>query len=195
MNTGQLTLALTFALFMAAPGNAQDTNAQCAGLSGAAYGQCTAAVSVQCDGSATQPAGCEKIEQRFTAITGEPVPWIPAGTCPCYTADSLTAHINGILTAELNVAWDYAIAFHLNDPTHDVLSLGFDSNPGIRLFAQIANSLNPPELDGSYGRCGIEDGFGWHEYQSFFSSAEAHACWSILGHVAEKLQLPHQDFH
>jgi hypothetical protein len=55
---------------------------RCQGLSGAAFGMCAAAIAVGCDGE-TVAAGCERIEDNFTQITGEVPPWTPLPKCPC----------------------------------------------------------------------------------------------------------------
>ena len=50
-------------------------DARCEGLSGAAFGLCTAAVNVGCDNEETRKTGCTKIEEKFEQITGEAPPW------------------------------------------------------------------------------------------------------------------------
>ena len=48
---------------------------RCVGLSGAAFGLCTAAVNVGCDDEENRKNGCDKIEEKFQRITGEAPPW------------------------------------------------------------------------------------------------------------------------
>lgn len=50
-------------------------DAMCEGLSGAAFGLCTAAVNVGCDNEETRKNGCAKIEEKFEQITGDTPPW------------------------------------------------------------------------------------------------------------------------
>lgn len=48
---------------------------RCEGLSGAAFGLCTAAISVGCDDEETRKPGCTKIEDKYEQITGGVPPW------------------------------------------------------------------------------------------------------------------------
>lgn len=88
MKTSKLVLLLASTLLTLAAlhTTAQAQDAVCTGLTGAAFGQCTAAVAVGCDGSITQPAGCTKIEGNLTRLTGETAPWV-IGPCSCYSYD------------------------------------------------------------------------------------------------------------
>ena len=85
---------------------AQNADPICAELTGAAYGQCTAAVAVGCDGSATQPAGCVKIAENFTRLTGATPPWeLPTVSCPCFSLDSAIADIEAHLASGQSLVW------------------------------------------------------------------------------------------
>ena len=67
-------------------------SAECSGLSGAAFGLCTAANAVECDGSDFDAMGCDRIEARFEEITGTTPPWtLPA--CSCGTTADFIAHV------------------------------------------------------------------------------------------------------
>lgn len=54
---------------------------RCEGLTGAAYGMCSAAVSVGCDDPDSQNGGCTTLVEKYTQITGEKAPWIEAKVC------------------------------------------------------------------------------------------------------------------
>ena len=48
---------------------------RCEGLSGAAYGLCSAAVAIGCDDTTISDSGCNKIGENFIQVTGSPPPW------------------------------------------------------------------------------------------------------------------------
>jgi hypothetical protein len=52
-----------------------DADPRCEGLSGAAFGLCTAAVSVGCDDPEVTNPGCSSVADNFIKITGNPPPW------------------------------------------------------------------------------------------------------------------------
>jgi hypothetical protein len=59
---------------------------RCEGLSGAAYGMCSAAIALGCDDPETVGPGCEQVENNFTNITGETPPWtevVCSGNADC----------------------------------------------------------------------------------------------------------------
>jgi len=64
---------------------------RCVGLSGAAYGLCSAAVAIPCDGAPKQPRGCARIAARFQEITGDPPPWL-ARLCSSNTDCTVTEY-------------------------------------------------------------------------------------------------------
>ena len=57
----------------------------CDGLSGAAFGLCTAAVNVGCGDEGVDKSGCTKIQDKYEQITGATAPW----TIP-YCTDNTT---------------------------------------------------------------------------------------------------------
>jgi hypothetical protein len=69
-----------------------NTDPRCDGLSGAAYGMCTAAIAVGCDDKTATNPGCDTIEEKFTQVTGETPPWtLPP--CPCGTSERMITHL------------------------------------------------------------------------------------------------------
>jgi len=62
-------------------------DAACAGLSGAAFGVCQAAIAVGCDGTANQPTSCINIQTKYTQLTGDPTPPWTMPPCPCGTSE------------------------------------------------------------------------------------------------------------
>jgi hypothetical protein len=84
MNLTKYAISIALILFLATVWSTrswgQNADPICAGLTGAAFGQCTAAVAVGCDGSVDQPTGCKKISENYTRLTGESPPW-ELGSC------------------------------------------------------------------------------------------------------------------
>lgn len=93
--SGLIAIFASLLLLSALPSISQAQNADpiCGDLTGAAFGQCTAAVAVGCDGSANQPAGCTRIAENFTRLTGTVPPW-ELGTCSCFTYDEIVADVD-----------------------------------------------------------------------------------------------------
>lgn len=83
---------------------AQNTDPICSDLSGAAFGQCTAAVAVGCDGTANQPAGCTRIAENFTRLTGTAPPW-ELGSCSCYTYEDIVSDVRVHVASGESLVW------------------------------------------------------------------------------------------
>ena len=139
MNRSRLFAALASLLLLSALpiiSQAQNADPICAQLTGAAFGQCTAAVAVGCDGSANQLAGCTRIAENFARLTGMAPPW-ELGTCSCFTYDEIVADIKAHNAVGDSLFWcgttssggdciirkvqpEFA-ANLINDPTNEVL--------------------------------------------------------------------------
>ena len=52
---------------------------RCEGLTGAAFGLCNAATSMNCDDPQSAPNGCDRVADNFTQMTGETPPWTAYG--------------------------------------------------------------------------------------------------------------------
>ena len=68
-------LLLTGSLMAVVSADPPGADVVCDGLSGAAFGLCTAAVNVGCGEEGVDNPGCAKIQENFERITGEPAPW------------------------------------------------------------------------------------------------------------------------
>jgi hypothetical protein len=80
-NLQTLFLATAILLAPAATAQAGDADIVCDGLTGAAFGLCTAAVNVGCGEDGTASTGCTKIEEKYEQITGERPPWTSSFLC------------------------------------------------------------------------------------------------------------------
>jgi eight-cysteine-cluster-containing protein len=58
-----------------------EQHAICEGLSGAAFGLCTAAMNAGCDDEETRKPGCTKIEKKFEEKYGSFPPWVSPYMC------------------------------------------------------------------------------------------------------------------
>ena len=159
-------------------------DATCNGLKGAAFGQCTAALAVGCDGKETQAPGCKKIEENFARVTGESAPWV-TGFCSCYTYDEVYQYLaDGPL-------YGYATSYRLST----VLSL---SGEPIGKRIEIPDDLDPHPVFGAelyspeytaktkvFGACANFK----IRYKSLFTADEASACWANIAVAVDRLNI------
>jgi len=140
----------------------------CAGLTGAAFGQCTAAVAVGCDGSIDQPNGCARIEKNFTRLSGESAPWV-LGTCACYTLEEVTEVIER-QTPEYPIYWQLELLDEKQNNTFRLVPtlLGH--------FLPISVIISSTEGSGSCTAFG---------YTTAVDAVEASACFATLSTAAD----------
>ena len=165
-------------------GDAAAENPICAGWKGAAFGQCTAAVAVGCDGSINQPKGCAKIEENFTRLSGESAPWV-IGPCSCYSFDEAVFFLNESLLAGEALSWSFTTR---NNPrTGEPFSKFFEVGVNARIHPYFSSELIfEPSLGGAFGTCGnfaILD-------RPLYSAEEANSCWAAVTSAVEILGVP-----
>lgn len=183
-----LLLASTLLTLSALHTTAQAQDAVCAGLTGAAFGQCTAAVNVGCDGSATQPAGCTRIAKTFTRLSGQPAPWV-IGKCSCYDNVAVRQQLTEWLAANSTYHGVWYEGPHHKALTGLEFGISIQPDDPNSQARPILNPMSATKWDAGFsadaGQCEIRRTvFGLPTLD------EVASCRAILSAVAEELSLP-----
>ena len=155
-------------------GSAAAENPICAGLKGAAFGQCTAAVAVECDWSTNQPKGCVKIEENFTKLSGDSAPWV-LGFCSCGELEAVSVNVQAHVDAGYPVTW---ATLALSDGT-TIFDIDVGRGPSFHLNTKNFN-LVAPKLGQALGSCSNQI-----QTISLTTQEEVAACWATLATVAK----------
>ena len=154
-----MRLIIALALVMSFGGQviAEDPVDPCANESGAAYGLCTAYYAIGCGGPNANEEACNKIEDNYEKIEGEPIPG--SITCPCWTDQEFDAFISNIslygVTPIQCITSGFAFSVYENNSVFnyraDVFLPDFEDGPycGLNVIIQSisAHETNIDELE------------------------------------------------
>ena len=179
-----LSICVIIVLSFTHDASAQNADPICAGLTGAAFGQCTAALAVGCDGSATQPTGCTKISENFTRLTGATPPWEPPTLpCSCFALNTVITDTEAHLASGQPMVW-YREQNIFQEDSFGIFRKEVINNVGV-LFPDFTAAQFKEAGSFGFGACVV------HEMETFgLSVDEIRPCIKILRIAASVTGIP-----